>query len=75
MIRNFFVVPPALRAVCYFVSVLCRSPINPAPGFEVKKTGANYTLIFVGISVLTLQANIKPGVCRFVVYLFLNDHF
>jgi hypothetical protein len=75
MIRNFFVVPLAHRAMCYFVSVLCGSPINPALGFEVKKTGANNTLVFFGVSVLTFQANIKSGVCRFPVYLFLNDHF
>ena len=75
MIRNFFVIPPPLRAMCYFVSVLCGSPINPAPGFKVKKTGANNTLVFFGVTVFAFQANIKSGVCRFAVYLFLNDHF
>jgi len=75
MIRNFFVIPLAHRAMCYLVSVLCGSPINPALGFEVKKTSANHTLVFFGVSVITFQANIKSGICRFAVYLFLNDHF
>ena len=75
MIRNFFVIPLAFWAMCYFVSVFSGPPINPALGFEVKKTGANNTLVFFGVTVLTFQANIKSGICRFAVYLFLNDHF